>query len=138
MTMSELTDKLRRAGEQHKGTDLGGLLQWAALHIDDQDEALAELREEHAEEEGYRMLLERAIFHATGAIEAALSAITAPVCPPIELGRDLVPHINLMAGHGDPDYLKSNGNSIRHVDCRTTKTRAKQPNTRVEPQTAAP
>lgn len=32
--MSELTDKLRSAGELHKGTDLGGLLQWAALHID--------------------------------------------------------------------------------------------------------
>jgi phage host-nuclease inhibitor protein Gam len=130
--MSELTDKLRGAGEQHKGTDLGGLLQWAALHIADQDEALAELREEHAEEERERIRLERAMFDAKGAIEAALTAISAPMCPPIELGRDFVPHINLMAGHGDPDYLKANGNSIRHVDCRTTKHRAKKPSRQVQ------
>ncbi len=129
MTMSELTDKLRSAGEQHKGTDLGGLLQWAALHIDDQDEALTELREEHASEERARLHLERAAHDAKAAMEAALAAISAPLCPPIELGRDLVPHINLMAGHGDPDYLKTNGNSVRHVDCRTTKPRAKKPNT---------
>ena len=38
--MSELTDKLRAAGEANKGTDLGSLLQWAALHIDEQAEAL--------------------------------------------------------------------------------------------------
>ena len=38
--MSELTDSLRAHGQRHLGTDLGGLLQWAALHIDAQDEAL--------------------------------------------------------------------------------------------------
>lgn len=48
-----------------------------------------------------------------------------PTGKPTELGRDLVPHINLMAAHGDPDYLKSNGMSIRHVDCRAEKTRRK-------------
>ena len=126
--MSELTEKLRKAGERHKGTDLGGLLQWAALHIESQDEALAEARESHEEEGRERLRLEGALHTAKTAMENALAAIAAPLCPPIELGRDLVPHINLMAGHGDPDYLKSNGNSIRHVDCRTTKTRAKKPN----------
>lgn len=124
--MSELTDKLRAAGEQHKGTDLGGLLQWAALHIDSQDEALSELLAEHAEEESERLRLERAMHAAKQAIEAALSAVTAQACPPIELGRDLVPHINLMAGHGDPDYLKKNGHSIRHVDCREDRKKAKK------------
>ena len=39
--MSDLTDSLRAHGQQHQGTDLGGVLQWAALHIDNQDEALA-------------------------------------------------------------------------------------------------
>lgn len=129
--MSELTDKLRSAGELHKGTDLGGLLQWAALHIESQDEALAEVRENHEEEERERLRLERALYTAKTSMEDALAAIAAPLCPPIELGRDLVPHINLMAGHGDPDYLKSNGNSIRHIDCRTTKTRAKKPNAKI-------
>lgn len=134
--MSQLTEKLLAAGEQHRGTDLGGLLQWAALHIAGQDEALAEVREEYATELEERQRLEQAAHAAKAAIETALAAVTAPLCPPIELGRDLVPHINLMAGHGDPDYLKSNGNSIRHVDCRTTKARAKVPNAQGKPPAA--
>jgi hypothetical protein len=125
--MSELTEKLKAEGDRHKGTEFGGLLQWAALHIADQDEALAELRDEHASEERARLHLERALHEAKHAVEAALAAITAPLCPPIEFGRDLVPHINLMAGHGDPDYLKTNGNSVRHIDCRSDKARAKKP-----------
>ena len=31
--MSELTEALRTHGQQHRGADLGGVLQWAALHI---------------------------------------------------------------------------------------------------------
>ena len=124
--MSDLTDKLRTAGESQKGTELGGLLQWAALHIDSQDEALAELRTEHAEELAERLRLERAIYNTKQAMEGALAMLTAPVCPPIELTRDFVPHINLMAAQGDPDYLKSNGMSIRHVDCRETAPRKKK------------
>ena len=124
--MSDLTDKLRTSGEAHKGTDLGGLLQWAALHIDSQDEALAELRAEHAEEMSERLRLERAIHNTKQAMESALATIKAPVCPAIELNRDFVPHINLMAAQGDPDYLKSNGMSIRHVDCRETAPRKRK------------
>lgn len=120
---TELVTRLQTAGQQHKGTDLGGLLQWAALHIDSQDEALADARQECATEERERLRLEAALHAAKLSVEAALASINAPMCPPIELGRDLVPHINLMAGHGDPDYLKSNGMSIRHVDCRSTKPR---------------
>lgn len=121
--MSELTDKLRSAGEQHKGTELGGLMQWAALHIESQDDALADARQEHEDEERERLRLERALHKAKSIMEDAIAAIAAPLCPPIELGRDMVPHINLMAGHGDPDYLKSNGNSIRHVDCRAPRSK---------------
>lgn len=124
--MSDLTDALRTHGQKHRGTDLGGLLQWAALHIESQDEALAELREEHAREERERMGLEGALGVAKEAIEAALAAVNTPLCPPIELGRDYVPHINLMAGHGDPDYLKPNGMSVRHIDLRSSKPRKKK------------
>lgn len=124
--MTQITEALRIHGQQHQGTDLGGVLQWAALHIDNQDEALAELREAHAEEEAERLRLENALHQAKMAIEAALAAINKPLCPPIELGRDMVPHINLMAGHGDPDYLKPNGMSVRHVDLRESKPRAKK------------
>lgn len=121
--MSELTDKLRTAASGYKGSEMGGLLQWAVLHIESQAEALEELREAHAEEEAERIRLERALHDAKTAVEDALAKIFAPLCPPIELGRDLVPHINLMAGHGDPDYLKPNGMSLRHVDCRETAKR---------------
>lgn len=36
----ELIENLTQAGQLHKGTDLGGLLQWAVLHIQNLDEAL--------------------------------------------------------------------------------------------------
>jgi hypothetical protein len=121
--MSELATRLRTAGEQHKGTDLGGLLQWAALHIEGQDEALDDAHQEYQNEERERLRLESALHTAKLAVESALASLNAPLCPPIEFARDLAPHINLMAGHGDPDYLKSNGMSIRHVDCRTTQPR---------------
>ena len=127
--MSELTDSLRAHGQRHLGTELGGLLQWAALHIDAQDEALAELREEYAREKSDRVGLEGALGAAKEAIEAALAAVNKPLCPPIELGRDMCGHINLMAAHGDPDYLKANGMSVRHIDLRSNKPRKKRAST---------
>jgi hypothetical protein len=119
--MSELIEKLHIHMVENKGTELGGLLQWAALHIQSQDEALADIREEYANEERNCLMLERAAHDAKTAIEAALAAICLPLCNPVELGRDVVPHINLMAAHGDPDYLKKNGMSIRHIDLRKKK-----------------
>jgi uncharacterized membrane protein YccC len=121
--MSELTEAIRRHGEAAKGTDLGGVLQWAALHIEAQDEALAELREEHAIEEAERLRLEAALHEAGQALEAALAAVRKPLCPPIELGRDYVAHINIMGAHGDPDYRMPNGMSVQHVDLRQSKRR---------------
>ena len=59
-------------------------------------------------------------------IEAALAAVSKPLCQPIELGRDYVSHINITAAHGDPDYLKSNGMSVRHIDLRSSKPRKKK------------
>lgn len=88
--MKNIIKQLKAAGEQHKGSDLGGLLQWAALQA------------------------------AKAAAEAALAAINAGLFVPVELSRDYTGHINLMAGHGDPDYLMKNGRSVRHVDLRST------------------
>ena len=122
----ELTDKLRAAGEAHRGTELGGLLQWAVLHIDELAETLDQYRVDFEDELNERIRLERALHDAKTAVEDALAKIFEPLCPPTELGRDLAPHINLMAGHGDPDYLKASGQSIRHVDTRTAKPNAKK------------
>ena len=121
-----LPDELRHHGQQHKGTELGKVLQWAALHIESQDEALAELREAHAEEENERLRLEGAMQQARQAIEDAHRAINRPLCPPVELARDMAGHINLMAAHGDPDYLLKNGMSVRHVDLREKAPRKKK------------
>jgi hypothetical protein len=123
--MSELVTRLKTAGQNHKGTDLGALMQWAAIHIESQDEALVDVREELQNEERERLRLETALHTAKAAVEAALSSINAPMCPPVELSRDLAPHINLMAGHGDPDYLKTNGMSIRHIDTRAEPKKTK-------------
>lgn len=116
--MTDIITQLQAAGQQHKGTDLGGLLQWAALHIANQDEAIAELREGFASEEAERLRLEAALQAAKEAAEAALAAINAAVFVPLELSRDYTGHINIMAGHGDPDYMLKNGRSVRHVDLR--------------------
>ena len=124
--MSTLTEAIRKHGEAAKGTDLGGVLQWAALHIEAQEEALAELRAEHAAEEAERLRLESALHEAGQAIEAAMAAIRQPLCPPIELGRDYAPHINIMGAHGDPDYRTPNGMSVRHVDLRSSRPRKKK------------
>jgi hypothetical protein len=42
---TDLIAALQTHGQLHKGTGLGGLLQWAILHIQSQAEAIEELRE---------------------------------------------------------------------------------------------
>ena len=121
--MSELLERLRAEAALRDRTEISKLLLWAALHIESQDEALAEARSEWELESQERIKLENALQVSKAHVEQVLQTLQAAWCPPIELGRDLAPHINLMAGHGDPDYLKSNGNSIRHVDTRATRPR---------------
>ena len=103
------------------------LLRWAVLHIQSQDEALEEARQELASEEAERIRLENAAHHAQQLMEQALQAIRYGQQPEIEIGRDMAGHINLMAGHGDPDYLNKSGQSIRHADLREKPPRKKKP-----------
>ena len=120
---TDLITALQTHGQLHKGTDLGGLLQWAILHIQSQAEAIEELRADFEEEHNERLSFEKAAHSAKAAIDAALAAITeAMPAEPLDFARDLAGHINLMACHGDSDYLKSNGQSIRHIDLRETAT----------------
>ena len=101
------------------------LLRWAILHIEDQANALADTREELASEESERLRLENAAHQAQQLMEQALQAISYAQQPEIDIGRDMVGHINLMAGHGDPDYLNKSGQSIRHADLREKPPRKK-------------
>lgn len=123
----DLITALQTHGHLHKGTDLGGVLQWAILHIQSQAEAIEELRADFEEEHNERLRLEKAAHDAKAAIDAALSAITEVMpAQPLDFARDLAGHINLMACHGDSDYLTSKGQSIRHIDTRESRPRKRK------------
>lgn len=122
----ELIAALQNHGQQHKGTDLGGLLQWAALHIQAQADAIEELRDDFAEEHEERIRFERAAHDAKAAIDAALAQINETMpAPPLDFATDHTSHINLMGGLGDPDYMKGQL-SCRHIDTRDAKPRSKK------------
>jgi hypothetical protein len=105
-SMSELTEKLTALGQKHKGSELGKLLQWAALHIQSQDEALTEARKDLAEEEAERLRLERALHTGSLAITTVLDCLKAAQPVNIKLSRDHAPHINVMAHHGVTPYAR--------------------------------
>lgn len=123
----DLIAAIQTHGQMHKGTDLGGVLQWAILHIQSQAEAIEELRADFEEEHNERLRFEKAAHDAKAAIDAALAQITETMpAPPLDFARDLAGHINLMACHGDSDYLKSKGQSIRHIDTRESRPRKRK------------
>ncbi len=72
---TDLITALQTHGELHKGTDLGGVLQWAILHIQSQAEAIEELRADFEEEHDERLRFEKSAHSAKAAIDAALAAI---------------------------------------------------------------
>jgi len=117
-TLQDLTEQLTYMANASDTASSANVLRWAALHIGMQQEALEEARAELAEEEAERMRLESVLHQAQTAIEAALHTVRYGHRAPIDVSRDMSGHINLMAGHGDPDYLTKSGNSIRHVDLR--------------------
>jgi hypothetical protein len=104
--MSELITKLTAEAQRHQGADLGGLLQWAVVHIESLEAALTEAREERETEENERIRLERVLFQTKLAAEAVVYAVSGGLVPPIALARDHAPHINIMAHHGVEPYVK--------------------------------
>ena len=122
----DLITALQTLGHLHKGTDLGGVLQWAILHIQSQAEAIEELRADFEEEHDERLRFEKAAHSAKAAIDAALAAITeAMPAEPLDFSRDNTSFINLMGGIGDPDYMKGQL-SIRHIDTRESRPRKRK------------
>ena len=120
---TDLIAALQTHGHLHKGTDLGGVLQWAILHIQSQAEAIEELRADFEEEHNERLRFEKAAHSAKAAIDAALAAIAeAMPAQPLDFASDHTSFINLMGGIGDPDYMKGKL-SCRHIDTRDAKTR---------------
>lgn len=80
-------------------------MQWAALHIAAQDDALAQTREELETEESERIRLERVIFDARQQLAALSEAMHQTAG--IQLSKDHAPHINIMAHHGVAPYAKN-------------------------------
>lgn len=123
---TNLITALQTHGQQHKGTDLGGVLQWAILHIQSQAEAIEELRADFEEEHNERLRFEKAAHDAKAAIDAALDQINETMpAPPLDFATDHASHINLMGFLGDPDYMKGKL-SCGHIDTRDTKPRSKK------------
>lgn len=116
------------AALQPEGSRAKRLLTWAEIHFGDTYERICELEEclEAANKEGEE--LREALCHIKATLEAVAGFAHAKAFkfPADAFSRDLVGHINLMAAHGDPDYLKSNGMSVRHVDTRSTPPRKKK------------
>ena len=91
---TDLITALQTHGQQHKGTDLGGLLQWAVLHIQSQADAIEELRDDFEEEHNERLRFEKAAHDAKAAIDAALAAINETMpAQPLDFATDHTSHI---------------------------------------------
>lgn len=104
------------------------LLRRARLRIQSQEEALYGIQQELSIEELDRLRLKNAAYKAQLLMEQALQAIRDGQKSVMEIGLDMAGHINLMAGHGDPDDLNKSGQSIRHVDLREKPPRKKKAN----------
>ena len=119
---NQLIERLNQAKDQHHGTDLGGLIQWAILHIEEQNECIEERNQEVE-----FLLLENKKMHAAikgiMAMADALSGAAYDAHPTRDYvgAVDTAPHINIMGSYyKDPDYRKGGkaGLATTHVDLR--------------------
>lgn len=117
---SALSSEVLQEGKAHR--------HWKCV-AEDACERVAELEEELARARADFDRLSAGLVQAAESFGAASRAMLAAIPADLtdQFARDYVPHINLMAGLGDPDYLKANGMSIRHTDLRAPKPRAKKP-----------
>ncbi len=113
-----LTTRLNAAANNSNDKELSGLLRWACLHIQEQDEALATAQQEADAEMNQRIKLESASHTASGLLRQALGAIADAMPAYVDIARDTSHHVNLMAvAHGDPDY-GTEQKPQKHVDVR--------------------
>ena len=107
--MSELTEKLHDlAWNHHKGTDLGGTLQWAKLHIESLEEAARdrelELVTAMRDRSALLLLLDKAS-ESAGQLRSMLTPdfLTDPLKT---CAHDVTSHVNIMAAHGVAPYAR--------------------------------
>ena len=108
--MSELTDTLHDlAWNHHKGTDLGGTLQWAKLHIESLEEAAAEREQELAAAMRDRQTLLTLLDKARTASDQMRETLAGDfLTDPLKTcGHDITSHVNVMAAHGVAPYART-------------------------------
>lgn len=116
-TESSLSEEVLTEGRQHR--------HWRTV-AEDATERVQELTEELDRMRAEFDRLKSGLLAASEAFHAARAALIAAIPSDLteQFGRDYVPHINLMGGLGDPDYMKGDL-SCRHVDLREAKPRKK-------------
>jgi len=109
MSVAQCLKELETHGLAHRGTHLGGLLQWAKLHIDDLTEALSEREAEAVQTlaENRHMRTElQALCQLLGQAQSQAQAVIPPD-PFATVSRDITSHINLMMASGAAGYVKT-------------------------------
>lgn len=104
-----LTDKLDREGNARRGTELGGLLQWAKLHIEGLTETLRERDAELATAIGRLRPMEAELNHLCSVTDEMHSRIlkALPMNPFATLAHDRSSFANCMVAHGVQPYAKA-------------------------------
>lgn len=126
--MTILTELREEAALHPNCSRVKRLLTWAEIHFADSAERILELEDELKSEFKESEKLREALCQIKSGFEliGSFARDRAFRMPTDTFSRDFAGWINLMAGHGDPDYLKSNGQSVRHVDLRTKKPNKKK------------
>lgn len=106
--LNELLDELEAVGLANRGTDLGGLLQWAMIQIKNQNDALIELRQELDDAMGERNAVIKTLEDARTAHTAMNEALRCDflVNPYSTCAADFTSHVNIMMAHGVEPYAK--------------------------------
>ena len=106
--MKNIKQQLQSEMQHHKGTALAGLLQWAVLHIEDQDAAIEQKDCEIEQLTADNTKMHRAIKDINDRL-TVLSGVAFDAFPmrDYEATADATSHINIMGVHyKDPDYMR--------------------------------
>lgn len=110
MTESEnkLIAELEKFGLANRGTDLGGLLQWAMLHIQSMNDALDEANKECEAARSERDAVLKTLEAAKSAHSSMNDALRCDllVNPYKTCAADFTSHVNIMMAHGVEPYSK--------------------------------
>lgn len=126
--MSVIKEFEDEAALHPEGSRARKCLTWAAIELEDRRRHIEELEEDDDARLRECEQLRQCLTQAADQLELLAKYMRdgAFTIAPDAFARDFSGWINLMAGQGDPDYLKPDGQSIRHVDLREKAPRKKK------------